>query len=262
MNPIVAAEVAKPGTITELAKMSRDVTINYQKRAESIIRPVIYAGVIGTALYFARRKFIEWRKQQFVEKNAHIPDVQAAMIMRKSMFKIENDSFPWSLITIPDGTDEDMLNELALKVSSLEAVIKAYSILFESNLITDVYSELNNKEMQEFFNNLGAKSEYDLGFTAGGGIKPQTPLKIGQNVAIKNPNGSTIYEAESIGGGKYKNSGEKLDFKPFGEEIGTITGVYKGTSTGQYYYVIDRKWAVDTIFGYGWIAHTEIKISI
>jgi len=249
-----------PSAITEIAKTGQSIQLNYQKKVESVVRPIVYTALIGGGLYFARRKYISWRKQQFVEKNAHIPDVQAAMIMRKSMYRIEVDTFPFNLITIPDGTDERMLNELALKVTSLEAVIKAYKILFEANLMEDVYAELDNKEMKKFFENLGAKSEYDLGFTPGGGIRPQTPLKIGQTVAIKNPSGSTVYKAESIGNGKYQNSGEKLDFKSFGTTIGEIVGIYKGLSSGQYYYLIDRKWVIDSIFGYGWIAHTEIKI--
>lgn len=247
------------GAISELAKAGKDIQINYQNKVESVIRPVMYAGLIGVGLYFARRKYISWRKQQFVEKNAHLPDVQAAMIMRKAMFRVEFNTFPFSMISIPDGTNESMLYQLALKVSSLEAVIKAYKILFESNLMEDVAAELNDNEMRKFFESLGAKSEYDLGFTPGGGIKPQTPYQVGRTIAIKNPSGSTIFKAESIGNGQYRNTGEKLDFKRFGETIGEIEGVYRGASTGQYYYLVDRKWVVDTIFGYGWIAHTEVK---
>jgi hypothetical protein len=225
------------------------------------VKIVVLTGVGIVAVVYARKKILDWRKQDFVERYAHVPDVQAAMIMRKAMFRVEIDTFPFNYITIPDGTNEAMLNSLALKVSSVENVIHAYKILFDSNLILDVSTELNDNEMQRFYENLGAKSEYQTGFNANGTPKSQTPFKVGQTLEVKNPFGTTIYKAEELENGLYRNTNEKRDFLKFSETVGEILHIYRGVS-GQYYYVMDMDWSADLIFGHGWVAHTEVKLKV
>ena len=199
-------------------------------------KTLVIGGGIAFAGYYGWKKYKEWQKQKFVEKYAHLPDVQAAMVMYKSMFSIDKiDAWPFGSITIPDGTDEAQLNSLALKVSSLENVVKAYKVLFDSNLLTDVLSELNNRELQKFFDSLGAKSEYEGQF---------------------NPDGSN--EAN----GEYQNSGVKRDFMKYSQTIGEIIKVYRGVTSGQYYYVVDVAWSLDTFYGYGWVAHKEVNREI
>lgn len=214
----------------------------------------------GLALWFVNKKFKEIRKQNFVNKNAHLPDVQVAMIMRKAMFRIEFGSFPFNLISIPDGTNEALLYKLAKQVSSLEAVVKAYSILFESNLAMDVYSELGDNELVKFYESLGSKGNYESQFNANGSVKPQTKLKIGTEVVVTNPKGTTIYQTE-FKNNRYYQINKTRAFVEFGKIVGTIKEVYRGTS-GAYYYAIDMddvRFAPDWIWGPGWVAHTEIK---
>ena len=239
-NPLAVAAVASNPEVLKTAKI------------------LLIGGTVAVTGYFGWRKYKEWRKQQFVEKYANLPDVQAAMVMRKAMFSSEGlNLFPFGTINIPDGTNEAQLNALALKVTSLENVIKAYKVLFESNLIADVTSELDSEELQKFFNSLGAKSEYDAQFNSNGTLLPQTPFPIGTTIQVLNPNGTTIFKAKQVNG-EFVNSGEIRDFMPYSETVGTIIKAYKGVTSGQYYYVVDVAWSLDSLFGYGWVAHKEV----
>lgn len=256
-NPAAVASVAASNP--ELVKAGKEVVINVQKQTMDTIKLIVVVSGIGITGWFLNKKYKEWRKQVFIEENAHIPDVQAAMIFRKAMFKLEPLDFLLGFVTIPDGTDEATLNKLATQVSSLQNVVYAYKVLFGGNLMLDIYSELTNKELQKFFDRLNSKSEYETGFTSTGQIAPQTPYRVGQVIKVNNPKGAPIFKAEKTDAGKWRNSGENLGFKKYGETLGTIIAVYKSTTTPQHYYVIDRAWVVDTIFGYGWVLHTDVK---
>ncbi len=256
-NPAAIAVASNP----DLIKKGGDIIINSQKQMASVARILIYSVAGIATAWYLNKKFKDWQRQKFVEENANLPDVQAAMIMRKAMFKVEFTTFPFNFVAIPDGTNEAVLYALALKVSSLQAVTKAYKILFDSNLITDVANELSDVEMIRFFENIGAGSDYDSGFNQNGTIKPQTPFRAGQTIEVKNPNGTTIWKALENANGTYRGSTEVRDFLAFSKEIGSIIAVYKGVS-GQYYYVVDVSLSADWIFGHGWVAHTEVKIKI
>ena len=245
----------------DLVKGATKVVLGAQQQVTQTVK--IGVSILGAGLtaWWINKKFKEIRKQNFVNKNAHLPDVQVAMIMRKAMFRVEFDSFPFNLISIPDGTNEALLYKLAKQVSSLEAVIKAYNILFESNLPLDVYSELGDTELVKFYESLGSKENYNSQFNANGSVKPQTPLKVGYEVVVSNPKGATIYQTEQKNGRPYQINKTRAFIK-FGDTVGKITGVFKGTS-GAYYYAIDMddiRFAPDWMWGNGWVAHTEIKL--
>lgn len=242
----------------DMVKATKDVVINMQNQAQSTARIALTAIVAGVGGYFAYKKFKDWRKQRFVENNAHLPDVQAAMIMRKAMFRVSFDTWPFSMISIPDGTDEAMLNQLARKVSSIQAVVKAYKILFDSNLYVDVANELRDSELLEFFNNLNSSDNYQSGFNPDGSPKAQTPYRHGETLVVKNPNGTPIYKAEEYDDDKYRGTATVRKFLKFGETIGDIVKIYKMQS-GQYYYLVDMAWSPDWLLGYGWVAHTEVE---
>ena len=214
----------------------------------------------GLILWWGNNKFKEIRRQNFVNNNAHLPDVQVAMVMRKAMFRVEFNSFPFNLIAIPDGTNEVLLYKLAKQVSSLEAVLKAYNILFDSNLAMDVYSELSDNELVKFYESLSSKQDYSSQFNANGSIKPQKPLNIGVEVVVGNPKGATIYKTKKENGRLFQIN-QTLEFIKFGEIVGKVTGRFKGVS-GAYYYTVDMddwKYNPDWFTGNGWVAHTEVK---
>lgn len=259
-NPAIAAAASNP----DIIKSGKEIIVATQQRALSTIK-IAFGLVTGAVtIWYANKKFKEWQKQKFVENNAHMPDVQAAMIMRKAMFKVEFDTFPFSMITVPDGTNEAMLNSLALKVTSLNNVVKAYKVLFESNLLMDVSSELNDKELQKFFENLGAKNEYSSQFNADGSIKPQKAYRVGATIEVKNPQGAAVLVADEYATGKYRATKDSRAFVAFSKTIGTIVAVYKGNS-GAYYYVVDMdnfSFMPDWIYGYGWASHVDVKVKI
>lgn len=253
-NPALIAASSNP----DLVKSGKDVIVNYHKQAASTARVLIMTVAGAVVTYAAYTKYKNWRRQKFVEENAHLPDVQAAMVMRKAMFRVEFTTFPFNYISIPDGTNEAMLNALALKVSSVQNVVKAYKILFDANLYVDVANELSDNDLKRFFENLGASNDYATQFGAGGAVKPQTPYKVGQTIYVRNPDGATVWKAVEKSNGTYAGSNQMRDFKKFNDKIGTIVAVYKGTS-GQHYYVVDMDWSADFILGYGWVGHTEVK---
>jgi hypothetical protein len=255
-NPVAIAAASNP----DLVKGATKIVVGAQQQAVQTVK--IGVGLVAVVVtgWYVNKKFKEIRKQNFVNKNAHLPDVQVAMIMRKAMFRVEFDSFPFSLISIPDGTNETLLNKLAQQVSSLEAVLKAYNILFESNLALDVYSELSDNELVKFYESLGSKGIYEEQFNANGSVKPQTPLKIGVEVVVVNPKGTTVFQTDTTNG-KLVVLDKSRAFVKFGQTIGTITKVYKAVS-GAHYYTIDMNdinFAPDWLWGNGYVAHTEIK---
>ena len=255
-NPALVAAASNP----DLVKGATKFVIGTQEKVVQTVKIGVGLVAAGVTAWYINKKFKEIRKQNFVNNNAHLPDVQIAMIMRKAMFRIEFDSFPFNLISIPDGTNETLLNSLAKKVSSLEAVLKAYSILFESNLALDVYSELSDNELIKFYESLGSKEGYTSQFNANGSVKPQTMLALGVEVIVINPKGTTIYKTKEQNG-RLVQVNETLEFVKFGEVVGTITGRFKGVS-GAYYYTIDMNdwnYKPDWFTGNGWVAHTEIK---
>lgn len=214
-------------------------------------RTLVFVGGIVAGGYFARKWYKDWQKQQFVEKNAHLPDVQAAMIMRKAMKRVDVSMFPFGSINIPDGTDEDALNALALKVTSLENVIKAYKILFESNLMIDVQSELDSDELLAFFNRLNASDDYE---------NPDPgPYLVGQDIKVSNPRGANVFEVIELEDGGLKG-GDEIDFLEFDEEVGTIIDVVRGDVTGRIFYRVDRDGVADWLYGNGYIPHSEVRL--
>lgn len=255
-NP--AAIVATAASNPELVKAGKE-TVKYV-RDESIktAKILLITGATIITGYYLNKAYKKWRIQNFVEKNAHLSDVQAAMIFRKAMYNIEPFDFLFLEIDINIFTDTSTLNSLALKVSSFENVVKAYKIIFDGNLVMDVYSKLNNSKLQQFYDRLNAKSEFDSGFGANGQLLPQVPYRPGQTLMVQNPNGASVYKAELVNG-VYKR-GEIIGSKKYGETIGTVHKIYKSPSSPQHFYVVDRHLVIDTIFGYGWVNHTDVKI--
>ena len=248
-------------TTNKLSNPLATAAILSNKEVVTTAKVVLVVAGVGTGLYFANRQYKAWRRQKFVEKEAHLPDVQAAMIMRKAMFRWgELKMFPFGTINIPDGTNETALNQIARSVTSVEAVIKAYKILFDSNLMLDVMSELNDSEIRKFFDSINSKGEYADNFNSVGQPNPQTPFFVGQTIKVLNPKGTQIFKAAQRDNGSYYNTGVARDYKKFDETVGVIIKVYKGTTSNQYFYVVDMHMSIDTIFGYGWVAHTEVKV--
>ena len=236
-------------------------TLLSNKEVMNTAKVVLVLAGVGTGLYFANRQYKAWRRQKFVEKEAHLPDVQAAMIMRKAMFRWgEFNVFPFGTINIPDGTNEAALNQIARSVTSVEAVVKAYKILFDSNLMIDIMKELTDSEVRKFFDSLNSKSDYDDQFNTVGQPKPQKPYFIGQTIKVLNPRGTQIFKAGERDNGTFFNTGQARDFKRFDETIGVIEKVYKSTTSNEHFYVVDMHMSIDTIFGYGWVAHTQVKV--
>lgn len=239
--------------ITTAALLSNKEVVNTGK-------VILLVAGSGAAIWYANKKYKEWRRQKFVETQAHLPDVQAAMIMRKAMFGTSFNIFPFGQINIPDGTNETALNNIARQVTSLEAVIEAYKILFDSNLMVDVMSELNSTEIRRFFDSLNSKGEYNDQFNDSGQPLPQTPFYVGQTIKVLNPRGTQIFKAGKREDGSYYNTNIARDYKEFDETIGVIERVYRGSTSGQYFYVVDMHLSIDTIYGYGWVAHTQVKV--
>ena len=67
-------------TNPEVVSASKEIIVTTQKRAMDTVQIVAVAGAVVVGGWYLTKKIKEWRKQDFVERHAHLPDVQAAMI--------------------------------------------------------------------------------------------------------------------------------------------------------------------------------------
>ena len=241
--------LGNPALITAVASNPKalNTTLNTAKIALGVV-------VVGFAGYFGWQQYKNWRRQKFVEENGHKPDVQSALILRKAMVRLEFYVPFFGNFNLPDGTDEDTLFAIAQKVSSFEDVVRAYKIIFDSNLVLDVQNELTGSEMISFYNALNAKADYNDHQN-----QTQTPFLVGQDIKVLNSNGANTYKVIELNDGQNGvKAGEALDYYEFDEVVGTILRVVRGDISGKYYYIVDRKGKADWLTGNGWIAHSEV----
>lgn len=139
--------LGNPMMVAALAPKAADL-------AEKVVPKLLTAGAILAGIYFGRREYKKHRARQVMEKGT-IP-VQQALFLRSAMFRwgsggLSKMSFI-PLPTIPDGTDEEMMYQVAAQINDWPQVQKDYRGMFDSDLTTDMQEELKPEELQKFFN--------------------------------------------------------------------------------------------------------------
>lgn len=245
-NPLVVASAVEASKTDAGQKAIKDTT-------NAIKIGVLVAGSIFLARY-GYSQYKKFRARKYAKENGHKPEVQAAVMLHSAMFSGTLDILGFEF-TIPDGTDETVLNNLALQID-LKQVSDAYKILFDRTLLFDVQNELTGSELQVFFNRLKTQ-----------GADVQTPAEsiqpylVGETLWCRNKSGLVLKRAD-IDSGKIEVSDESKGKYAYGEEIGKVVKVFKAENN-EVFYVIDRSWKPDGSFGfmnygYGYANHRDL----
>jgi len=247
-NPAVAA------IATDFAKSDAG-----QETIKAGVNAVKIMLVVGGAILGAKylnKKYKQWRTEKYLNENGHKIEVQAAIIMYKAMYRLDAISFGpvidlmFGKFQIPDGTDTDALNDLALKVKDkINLVSKAYKIIFDKNFLQDVQSETSRAEINAFFTRINST----------GADVTTPPLQLvpylkGEKVYVRNDNGVVTETGVKQDNGAWNITNDTQGTFPFGAEIGIIYDI-KRYADGEIDYIIDEGfWSV----GYPVASHRDL----
>lgn len=249
--PIVAGAVAKGVADSEAGKRA----INDGVRAGKIL-----LGVFATYLIYkwGSKKYKQWRAKRYLDKNGHKIEVQTAIILYKAMHRVGEFPFGGALslffdnFSVPDGTDETALKELALKVKDkINLVSKAYKYIFDRNFIQDLHGELGRSEIQAFFARINSEGS-DLSTPP----DQLVPYFVGSPVYVRNNAGIVTrkgvfdddeWDITNVSRGRFE----------FGERIGVVHHVLRYPD-GEIDYIIDQDYSWDGLYGYTVADHRDL----
>jgi Tfp pilus assembly protein PilV len=102
-------------------------------------------GVGGMMLINSVRKADERKREEAaLQQTANNPTVQQAQLLRQAMNP--HRPLPMSM----DGTDVKLIMDTAVKITDLTSVQKAYTAMYQDELMADLRSELSSKEFEAF----------------------------------------------------------------------------------------------------------------
>ncbi len=246
-NP--ATLVALAPTITKTADRTVDFLAN--NGAKVVKNSFLTVAVLVTG-YYSWKYVKAWRVRQYLQAHGHEAYVIAAMVLYKAMHK--NWSIPvawfWS-VDLPDGTDEAMLNQIAIQVQDIKDVAQAYHKIYGGNLHLEIQNELSTDEMITFYNNLGAKGDYEDAQNVP--YNELVPFYVGEKVYAANPNGTPIFNV--VENGSTYSYGPLYGRKNKGELIGTIMYIFHNDVAQRISYLIDQPWTTTEVL----VNHREIS---
>ncbi len=243
-NPAVilaATEIAK----TDAGKKAIEATGNAVKLIFMI------GGVVLTGWY-ANKKYKEWRVKKYLTENASKKEVQLAMLFRGAMKRLPSIDLLWTEISIPDGTDEDLINLLGRNEVSIDLISKAYKIIFDSVLLTDINSELSGTELQTFFKGVNAT-----------GTDNTTPANSfvhylkNQTIWVRKKDTPLATRRATKQNGHWIITNDSKGQFTFGEKIGSIYDI-KIHPNGEIDYIIDTPWDINATTGFAVANHREV----
>ena len=194
--------------------------------------------VLGSVLVgkYAWSKYKDIRANNYARQNAGNPHIIAAGVIYESFSRFGKDlgMLSWFLPEINISTDETALNNIALQIKDIKLVSKAYNILFDRELFTDIRKGLSTSEMQSFWNRINAKDQNSS----------SSLYAIGDNLYTAFKNGISVNQAEKING-VWKGTKELYDNFKYNAFIGVII------DNGEYVYTEDTKLSNGMIIGAG-----------
>ncbi len=235
---IAASEIAK----TDIGK----TTIN--TASKGVKNLLVIAGIFGS-LYFGNIQYKKYKRRKYLDNYGHLIPAQVAMMSHNAMFSSTANILGFQ-ITIPDGTDETVLNNMALQArGQFPEIAKAYKIIFDRNLSLDIQSELSSTELQAFFARINTNGSDTT--TPADSLVPY--LK-GETVFIRSdiPVSSRSGEKQSNGAWLISNDTQGTFY--FGQEVGIIYDIVFHAD-GEIDYIIDEGFFS---FGYPVINHRDL----
>mgnify|MGYP000731212558 CR=1 FL=1 len=216
-----------------LALASTDAGQDVVKSTTNALKFIFIIGGVLGAGYLANKQYKKWRSNKYLTDNAANPETQIAVMMYNAMFTLPTD-MGWFSITLPDGTDEDLLNSLARQDVDLGKVSKAYKIIFDKVLLKDINTELNGSEIQAFFNNSNS-----TGSDTSTPAENLVPYLKGETVYVRNNKGVATRTGEKQENGAWLVTNDTQGFFVFSEEIGVVYDI-KRYANGEIDYIIDE----------------------
>ena len=212
---------------------------------------LITGGVLGVG-YLANKQYKKWRAKKYLTDRAAELETQVAVMMYKAMFTLPRD-MGWFSITIPDGTDEEMLNQLGRKDLDLNKVARAYKIIFDKVLIQDVNSELSGSEIWKFFNNVNS-----TGSDANTPAADLVPFYKGEPVYVRKKDGPLVTrKAVKQSNGAWKITNDSRGSFEFAQKIGVVYDIVRYPNK-EIDYIIDQDWSADSIHGFTVANHRDL----
>lgn len=245
------ASVANSKTSDKIVDKGFRAIEKQQDFMREYVPKLFISGLVIAGVVFGPKLFKRWKRKNYAKKHIGDPNVQAAIIIRKSFTKLE---FPGALSWVLDDlhlwTDEKQLFSIARKVTDLKEVSKAYNILFDSVLVDDLKNGFSSKEFQKFFDIIQGKE---------GNPNPMKVLPEGATVfsAMKAP--MTIYEAVwDAKIRKWRQVNKLWKTVNYNDEIGKVHRVVKHSDKSRFY-IIDGGLFKS---GYGLVWDNKIKDTI
>ena len=228
-NPIAAASVLS----TVLDSKQGQETISEAKVVLKWGFVILGSVLVGK---YAWSKYKEIRANNYARQNAGNPHVIAAGVIYESFSRFGKDlgMLSWFLPEINIYTDETALNNIALQIKDVKLVSKAYKILFDRELFTDIRKGLSTSEMQSFWNRINAKDQNTS----------STLYAIGDNLYTAFKNGISVNQAEEVNG-VWSGTKELYDNFKYNDFIGEII------DNGEYVYTEDTKLSNGTFIAAG-----------
>ena len=143
-NPAVVAALAQnPQAVNKIGKAVKWLSL-------------LSVTVVGTYFIWDKTK----KSRAIKAMNKGTTEVSQALILRAAMIRWGAGLLPKvpfiKLPTIPDGTNESMLYQIASEVKDWPQVQKDYNVIFGTPLAEDLMSELNIDDFRKFFKILDA----------------------------------------------------------------------------------------------------------
>jgi len=110
-----------------------------------IIQGFAIAGGSYLTYHFGKKAYDKWKQKSTSALADKSPAVRQAMSLRSAINPSGTSWLKWS-----DGTNETSITQTASQIINLEAVINAYRNLYNSELLSDLQSELSTNEFNAF----------------------------------------------------------------------------------------------------------------
>ena len=223
---LTAAEFAKSETGKNTIKATTDAF-----KILLIVGGSIFAGRL------AYKQYKKWRAERYANDNAGNPNLIAAAIIFKSFKRFE---FPgplgFLLGSFDYSTDEDALNDIAIKVTDIKAVSDAYRILFDRNLFFDTQKGLDTEELKTFWNKINAPNT---------NTDNTTNYPLGTKLHCASKSAILVNQAEKDANGHWKGTNMRYGQFNHGDLVGEVIAYGKVNEpgnplNGQTYYIVKK----------------------
>lgn len=204
-------------------------------------KPILLTVAAVTLIYFGPKWYKKLRAENYAKKNIGRPEVTAAAIIYNSFSRFEPKGFLGLILpSFNISTNEEALYDIARKVSNITEVAKAYSILFDRNLLFDIQDGLNSKELNTF-----------VGIINGKDGNPDIKRTILAGSKVFNAKKETIAVKEAVlRDGVWKSTNNLFANVSPNEPIGEVVSSHIYEPTGSRYYIV-KKCSLFVVCNYG-----------